>query len=263
MENQMDYQHLIAPCTEIARAAGLSILEVYRGLDFGIQTKSDDSPVTIADQSAHQIIKDGLTPLLGGIPILSEEGDIPPYEVRKHWQRYWLVDPLDGTREFINRNDQFSINIALIESGQPVLGILFAPAMDMMAYATKNGAFVEMDGLPSRQLMTSAEDREEIRVVCSRSYIHRKTRDYINTLSDPKVIPVGSALKFLWLALEWAEVYPRYGTTMEWDTAAPQIILEAAGGLVVDIETQERLTYNKAQLENPDFLAVRHKSMLS
>jgi len=100
-------------------------------------------------------------------------------------------------------------------------------------------------------------------VVCSRSYIHRKTRDYINTLSEPKVIPVGSALKFLWLALEWAEVYPRYGTTMEWDTAAPQIILEAAGGQVVDIETNERLLYNKAQLENPDFLAVRHKSMIS
>lgn len=247
-------QDLIA----IARAAGAAILEIYHNeADFNVELKSDDSPLTKADRAANTVICKGLESLSEVFPILSEENKTIPYEERKSYPYYWLVDPLDGTKEFIKRNGEFTVNIALVHQQEPVLGVVYAPVLDEMYWAVKGeGAWLERDG-KTRKLEANAFRMSDpgLKVVCSRSHLNEGTQAFIDALNTPEKVSRGSSLKFLLMAKGEAHVYPRLGPTMEWDTGAAQIVLEEAGGQVIDEETGKPLRYNKENLLNPYFIA--------
>lgn len=243
---------------EISIAAGKAILEIYHSSgNLEIITKSDDSPLTLADQRSNEIICDGLAKLVQRYPVISEENKKAPFEERKNYVRYWLVDPLDGTKEFIKRNGEFTVNIALIEHGIPVAGFVYAPVPGEMYWAIRGeGAFV-MNGHEKRQIRASSFKMSDpgLRVVCSRSHLNDETKAFIDKLNNPEAVSSGSSLKFLLLASGKAELYPRMAPTMEWDTAAAHCILQAAGGTVTRPDTGEPLEYNKESLVNPYFIA--------
>lgn len=250
---------------KIAKKAGEAIMKIYDNSDdFQVQHKADESPLTIADQAANDVICSGLENLNVNYPIISEENKSIDFHVRKNYSHYWLVDPLDGTKEFIKRNGEFTVNIALVENQRPVLGVVYAPVLKEMYYAVKNeGAFLEKENA------TSLNERQPIQlhashffttdknlgVVCSRSHLNEATQNFVDELNDPKLVTTGSSLKFLILAKGEAHLYPRLAPTMEWDTGAAQIILEEAGGKVLHAETNEPLLYNKENLLNPHFIA--------
>jgi len=243
---------------KIAVAAADEILKIYSDQDaFGIEIKSDDSPLTRADKAANDVIVKLLQELPEDYPIISEEMKLVPYEVRKEYHRFWLVDPLDGTKEFIKRNGEFTVNIALIEEGSSILGVVQVPVSGEIYWAAKGaGAFYKKED--EEKKLTASEYKiqdEGLRVVCSRSHINNATQDYIDQFNKPCKVSKGSSLKFLLMAGANAEIYPRLGPTMEWDTAAAHIILEEAGGAVINFETNEPLRYNKEDLLNPYFIA--------
>ena len=251
---------LVERIIKISLLAGEEIMKVYEGTaDWEVESKSDDSPLTRADRNANEIIVQHLEQLEEGYPIISEENKLQAYEERRGFERFWLVDPLDGTKEFIKRNGEFTVNIALVEEGRPILGVVYVPVSQDIYYAEKGtGAkHRSADGIDTTlQASTYRLTDNGLRVVCSRSHINEATQSYINDLSQPETVSKGSSLKFMLLASGQAEVYPRMGPTMEWDTGAAQIILEEAGGQVLHHETQEPLTYNKEDLLNPYFLAT-------
>lgn len=245
------------------------ILHIY-GMDFEVEFKEDNSPLTLADRNAHEAISAVLT--ASGYPILSEEGRHLPYETRKTWRRFWLVDPLDGTKEFVKRNGEFTVNIALIEDEVPVLGVILVPVTGKLYYASKpEGAFRAVVAMNSRskpellnpeQLPVPGElGNRNYRVVCSRSHMSPETAAYIDTIKplypSLEFVSIGSSLKLCLVAEGQADLYPRFGPTMEWDTAAGQAILEISGGSVVKAETKSPLRYNKENLLNPWFIAGR------
>ncbi|MGG4169875.1 3'(2'),5'-bisphosphate nucleotidase CysQ [Rossellomorea vietnamensis] len=251
---------------EIAIGAGKKVLEVYDDA-YTIHEKEDRSPLTIADQLSHEHIKTELSKLFPTFPILSEEGASIPFKERKNWSSFWLVDPLDGTKEFIKKNGEFTVNIALIQGNRPVLGIIYAPVTDTLYYAEKNkGAY---------KLMTasSLEKRKQVKIntassgvkkiVISRSHLSDATQEYIEDLQRQEgkleFTSIGSSLKFCLIAEGEAHYYPRMAPTMEWDTAAGQIIVEEAGGLVINYDTGTPLFYNKKDLKNPSFLCGINK----
>ncbi|HHH53779.1 MAG TPA: 3'(2'),5'-bisphosphate nucleotidase [Bacteroidetes bacterium] len=234
--------------------AGKAILNVYHSGDFHVEPKNDNSPLTKADKQAHNIIINYLKTT--NIPILSEEGHEIPYTERKKWKRFWLVDPLDGTKEFIKRNGEFTVNIALIEFGQPILGVVYIPVSQKLYWALKgHGAYrKDIDGYLIR-LVRQRKKGDVVRVIASRSHINKETQDFINRFEEVKVVSRGSSLKFLEIAENTADFYPRFAPTMEWDTGAAQAILEEAGGKVLNQVTKKPLSYNKENLLNPYFLA--------
>jgi len=240
---------------QIACEAGRAILEVY-ARDFAVQTKGDDSPVTEADLAAHRIICDGLAALTPDIPVLSEEAADIPWERRRAWTKLWLVDPLDGTREFVKKNGEFTVNIALIDGHEAVLGVIHAPVPDVLMHAERGvGAFLRSDGadVPVSSTRPAAAP---LRVAASRSHATERTQRLLAALGDHERHGLGSSLKFCRLAEGRIDFYPRFGPTSEWDTAAGQAILECAGGVVQDIEGRP-LRYNtKDSLLNPDFFAA-------
>lgn len=243
---------------KIARLAGEAILEVYQaGSDIGLSSKSDQSPLTLADKAANGIICEGLEKLYPEIPIISEENKSVPYEKRKSFEYYWLVDPLDGTKEFIKRNGEFTVNIALIHRQKSVLGIVFAPVFGDMYWGGRGlGAFVQSGAREKRlEAAKFKMDDPGLGLVCSRSHMNDSTREFVDALVEPELVSKGSSLKFLILASGDAHLYPRLAPTMEWDTAAAQIILEEAGGKVLQAGTGEPLIYNKEDLLNPHFVA--------
>ncbi len=257
-----DLQSLLTQVEMIAREAGKAILEVYHSLrDYEVQTKADDSPVTRADLAAHQVIAARLPEVLPGCPLLSEEGGLPDYEVRRHWQRYWLVDPLDGTKEFIGKNGEFTVNIALIEAGVPVLGVVYAPVLDLMyAGVSGKGAWVSRGGATRPLRVVSVHRNQPLRVVASRRHGAQEVESMLKVAGTiyPEIVRVsmGSSLKICKIAEGEADWYPRLAPTSEWDTAAAQAVLEAAGGLLCDTHMQP-LRYNgKESLLNPWFHAV-------
>lgn len=245
--------------------AGREILRIYEG-DFSIEKKSDSSPLTLADIKSHRIISDGLSST--GIPLLSEEGKDIPYEIRRRWDFFWLIDPLDGTKEFIKRNGEFTVNISLIQGSRPVLGVIYAPVTGLLYFALKGkGAFmasinnsnVEAIIAHARRLPLNSRDKSSsLRIIASRSHLSAETGAYINKLKDRyrdiSFISAGSSLKFCLVAEGKADIYPRFSPTMEWDTAAGQTIVEEAGGEVLDAETGQPLKYNKETLNNPYFV---------
>jgi 3'(2'), 5'-bisphosphate nucleotidase len=254
----MDYKSLALEVVEIAAKAGVRIMEIYNAAE-GIvyDKKTDNSPLTKADREGNTIICNALEQLAIQFPIISEENKLLSYDERKHYDHFWLVDPLDGTKEFIKRNGEFTVNIALIKGQHPVMAVVLAPAINEMYWAVKGlGAFLIKDG-KTTQLNANefAMDNDGLGVVCSRSHLNQETQDFIDKLSNPTKVSIGSSLKFLILAKGGAQVYPRMAPTMEWDTAAAQMILEAAGGKVISNETGEPLLYNKENLLNPYFVA--------
>lgn len=249
---------LLPQVVAIARQAATAILAVYYGDgDWRLQHKSDASPITLADRASNDCINEGLQSLPGNYPVVSEENPAIPYEIRRHFHRFWLVDPLDGTREFVNRNDEFTVNIALIEQGRPVLGVVLSPVSGELFYAVSGqGAWAEKEGQKLR-LQAAAVDllQPGLRVLTSRSHLDAATRSYIATLNNPILLARGSSLKIAMLAAAKADLYPRLGPTSEWDTAAAQLLLEEAGGAVLNWHTGQPLHYNKEDMLNPFFLA--------
>lgn len=248
-------QQLLA-VVAIAQCAGRAIMNIYKQ-EIAVVIKQDQTPVTQADLAAHQIIVSQLKALTPTIPILSEEAADISWQQRQTWSRYWLIDPLDGTKEFIAGNGEFTVNIALIEAGEPVLGVVYAPALAQCYYAmTGYGAWRQgEDSLV--QLPLAVTSAQVIRVVGSRSHMTDEVTAYLQHLPEYQMCAVGSSLKFCQLAEGNAEIYPRLGLTSEWDTAAAHAVLECAGGKVSRYDDGKSLQYNqKSSLLNPYFIAT-------
>jgi len=278
MENKI----LLLKSIQASIFAGKAILNVYHS-DFTVHNKDDDSPLTLADQQSHEIIFSYLEKYR--IPILSEEGKEIGFESRKTWQRFWLVDPLDGTKEFIKRNDEFTVNIALIEDGLPVLGVIFVPALNVLFFASKVvGAYKTTDPKLNDWAESDPEDASVDRrlnkllgnsiklnasishntpftIVGSRSHAGAELQSFVEKMQQEHgkiaFISAGSSLKFCMVAEGKADLYPRLGPTHEWDTAAGQAIVEVAGAKVLEFDTKKPLFYNKKDLLNPWFVASR------
>lgn len=265
----MNEQELLQEAIAAAISGGAEILDIY-GQEFEVEFKEDKSPLTLADRYAHEAICKALKAT--GMPILSEEGKNIPYEVRKDWERFWLVDPLDGTKEFVKRNGEFTVNIALIINRQAVMGVILVPVSGLLFFASRSaGAFkIRLEGKHDKSLEKIMQDAESlplpglphtVTVVGSRSHLSKETTDFIlnlqKTQPDLDFISIGSSLKFCLIAEGKAHIYPRLGPTMEWDTAAGQAIVEIAGGKVVQADSGEVVIYNKPDLHNPWFVASR------
>ncbi|MGB0713539.1 MAG: 3'(2'),5'-bisphosphate nucleotidase CysQ, partial [Gammaproteobacteria bacterium] len=226
----------LASCSNIAEQAGDRILEIYGG-EIAIETKEDESPLTAADLASHETIQQGLTELTPDIPVLSEESAAIPYEERSAWETYWLVDPLDGTKEFIKRNGEFTVNIALIDQGVPVLGVVYAPVHGTLYRAARGiGAQKYRRGGTPQSIAVRAKRPGKLRVVGSRSHAGETLLAYLGRLGDHTIVPMGSSLKLCLVAEGAADLYPRLGPTSEWDTAAAQAVVECAGGSVTDTD---------------------------
>lgn len=238
----------------IARQAGGAILDIYDG-DHGVEYKDDKSPLTAADKAAHEVIVAGLKELTPDIPILSEEGKDIPYEERQKWPRFWLVDPLDGTKEFIKRNGEFTVNIALIEGQKPVFGVVYVPVLDTLYWGGKGqGAFKKVgQGTPEAISVRQPDAERGLTVVMSRSHPSPELEEYLKSINVADALSVGSSLKLCAVAEGRADLYPRLGPTMEWDTGAGQAVVVAAGGTVNKMNG-ESLEYNKETLLNPFFI---------
>lgn len=242
----------LARLEAIARAAGAAILTHYRD-GIAVERKGDNSPLTAADRAAHHTIVEGLRIWTPGIPVVSEEGDLPASELRQGWARFWLVDPLDGTKEFIQRNGEFTVNIALIEQDEPVLGVVYAPALDLCYTAGRGlGAWKrEAGGVALRIYSAAAAAATPLVVAESRSHPSAELEAYLRTVPVARRVQAGSSLKFCWVAEGKADVYPRFGTTMEWDTAAGDCVFRYSGR---GAPRRSPLRYNTATLRNDHFV---------
>lgn len=261
--NKINHHQLNPLATEIlhiARQAGKKILEIY-DTDFSVNNKKDNSPLTAADMAAHTTICDCLKALTPNVPILSEESSIISFTERQRWHQYWLVDPLDGTREFVKRNGEFSVNIALIEEEEPILGVIHIPVTGVSYSASlHNGAYIHDNEGSTSPISVRKTVANNITVAGSRSHGNEKQAAFIEKLEQPEILAIGSSLKFCLVAEGKADIYPRFGLTSEWDTAAAQAIVEEAGGMVVDMEFN-RLKYNtKDSLLNSEFLVIADKT---
>lgn len=246
----------ITEIIKLAYQAGEAIMHIYNNGDFGIDSKADNSPLTEADRASHLILSAGLEAM--GLPVLSEEGKNIAHAERAAWPAYWLIDPLDGTKEFIKKNGEFTINIALIENQKPTWGLVFAPALDKMYFVNEKKQVILKQQHNQQVLHARVEplrlDKAQIRVVASRSHLDEKTQNLLNSLNNPEIVSMGSSLKFMMLAEGLADVYPRYAPTMEWDTAAAHAIMNHLGYKVYKENESVELEYNKLNLLNPGFL---------
>ncbi|NKB46499.1 MAG: 3'(2'),5'-bisphosphate nucleotidase CysQ [Legionellales bacterium] len=245
----------ITPIIEIAQQAGQCILSFWRR-SITVSLKADRSPVTAADQAAHQVIEQGLRQVTPALPILSEEGPLIGWAQRKQWTSYWLVDPLDGTKDFLQGRAEFTVNIALIDQHMPILSVMYAPAVDKLYYAIQGqGAYLQQGQTSAQPVHVCESVSAKPRIASSRFHPNCALQSMLTQLGEHQLIIAGSSLKFGLIAEGLADVYLRFGPTCEWDTAAGQCILEAAGGQVVDFN-QQPLRYNQqASLINPHFLA--------
>jgi len=253
---------LIHKVLPIAQAAGHKILEVYEDVDnFNVETKDDSSPLTRADKEANQIICEALDALDPRFPIISEENKEISFEERSKFDYCWMVDPLDGTKEFIKRNGEFTVNIALIHNNKSIAGVVYTPVTDDLYYGIKDqGAYLINNNSEQELAATYYHSKEKaLSIVCSRSHLNEATQKFIDAYDAPLKVAKGSSLKFLILASGGAQVYPRLAPTMEWDTAAAHIILEEAGGRIVNAENGQAIQYNKENLLNPHFIAYGNK----
>ncbi|MFM1642174.1 3'(2'),5'-bisphosphate nucleotidase CysQ [Aeromonas salmonicida] len=244
----------ISELEPIARAAGDIIMAIY-SQPFTVEYKGDESPLTAADKGAHEVIVQALAGLTPDIPVLSEESGPEVMGLRHGWSRYWLVDPLDGTKEFVSRNGEFTVNIALIEDGKPLWGLVYAPVLDRLWYGGKGmGAWRVADGKREAIQTLPHQEGAPWRVVGSRNHLSRETLDYLAPFGGIELVSMGSSLKFCIIAEGGAELYPRLAPTCEWDTAAAQAVLEGAGGSVTRLDGSP-LAYNKPDILNPWFVA--------
>ncbi|MDT0294661.1 3'(2'),5'-bisphosphate nucleotidase CysQ [Mesonia ostreae] len=252
----MEIKQFVPLIIDAARDAGIKILEVYNSEDFGVEEKGDHSPLTKADQWAHQTIVEKLKE--SGLPILSEEGAKIPYGERKGWEYFWMVDPLDGTKEFIKKNGEFTVNIALIYKQKPILGVVYAPVLDQLYYGGEGiGAFKSENMDPQVELKLIKHDKGPTRIVASRSHLNEETKEYIAQFKEAETVSMGSSLKFMLIADSDADIYPRFAPTMEWDTAAAHAVLRGLDVEVINMEDDLPLRYNKENLLNPYFKVER------
>jgi 3'(2'), 5'-bisphosphate nucleotidase len=239
---------------DLARKAGQATMLYYDGtLDAEVREKDNRTPVTLADEVAHDILVEGLQQLDPGTPVISEEAEAAGFESRRSWERFWLVDPLDGTKEFIKRRAEFTVNVALIEQGEPVLGVVVAPALDLLYWAVKGGGAWRVEkGGPAERIYSSAPPAgTPLTVVESLSHPSPELEEYLQTIAVSRRVQAGSSLKFCWVAEGRADIYPRLGPTMEWDVAAGDCVYRQSGR---DGERPSPLTYNKPDLRNPSFV---------
>jgi len=251
----MKLKELINPIVGLAVDAGQAILEVY-ATDFDVQSKGDESPLTQADLASHRLIVAGLEALTPDIPIISEEEGLPSFEERGQWPRYWLIDPLDGTKEFVNRNGEFTVNIALIDTHRPIFGVVHVPVQDK-TYIGCDGHGAELrDGESSTAIHVANSSAKAVRIVGSRSHRGSSLDAFLQNVGESDMVPMGSSLKFCVIAEGRADIYPRLGPTSEWDTAAAQAVVEQAGGKVLELDGKP-LSYNvKSDILNPWFIVV-------
>ena len=251
---------LLPEVVALARRAGDAILSVY-GQQFEVTNKADQSPLTLADMRSHEIIVQGLAALTPDLPVLSEEASDIPFEQRQRWDRYWLVDPLDGTKEFVSRNGEFTVNIALITRNAPTLGVVHVPVSDTTyTGAAGAGAFRRQGSNAPEAIRVRTPAASPLRIVGSRSHRGDTLDQYLPRLEPYELVAVGSSIKFCLIAEGSADFYPRFGPTSEWDTAAAQAVVEAAGGAVLRTDGAP-LRYNtKAQILNPHFLVFGDRS---
>ena len=237
----------------IAKEAGDAIMKIYKK-DFAVEYKEDNSPLTEADTKANEIICSKLERLYPDIPIMSEENKQTEYEVRKNWEYYWCIDPIDGTKEFIKKNDEFTVNIAFIHKDTPVIGVVYAPAIDEIYKAKKGeGAYKNGQKLP---LQLNKHIEEKLHIVASKSHLSQETQEFIDSLDTKETEQVnkGSSLKLCMVATGEADIYPRLASTMEWDTAAADAVVREAGKMTYQFETEKPMMYNKKNLLNPWFI---------
>ncbi len=251
-----DLANLVDDIKQICCVAGEKILEIYE-TDFSVEKKQDNSPLTAADMAAHNTICDALTKLTPSTPILSEESSRISFSERQNWNQYWLVDPLDGTREFVKRNGEFSVNIALIEKHRSILGVIHIPVTGISYSASiNNGAYKHEQNKSATRIFARKTNIDNITIAGSRSHGNKQQQAFIAHLNEPEILAVGSSLKFCLVAEGTADIYPRFGPTSEWDSAAAQCIVEESGAIVVDTNFNT-LKYNtKESLLNPSFLVI-------
>ncbi|MFK7906246.1 MAG: 3'(2'),5'-bisphosphate nucleotidase CysQ [Chitinophagales bacterium] len=256
MLESIDIQILI----DISEAAGDAIMEIYKN-DFSVEMKADKSPLTSADKASNDVIVAGLQKHFPNIPIISEETRLLPYSERKNWEYCWVVDPLDGTKEFIKKNGEFTTNIALIHKGHSVLGVVYIPVSKEMYYAKKGSGSFKVEGETHTQIHTKAiAPNETVKVFVSRSHLNEDTQKFVDELKEKHdevdLVSAGSSLKFTLIAEGKAHFYPRFAPTMEWDTAAGHIIAEEAGATITKQPEGDALRYNRENLLNPYFLVM-------
>jgi 3'(2'), 5'-bisphosphate nucleotidase len=257
----MSFSHLIPQIIALSRQAGKAVLDIYHtpSDQWNVQYKADASPLTIADNAANNIILEGLREITPDIPIISEESLKMPYAKRKNWERCWVIDPLDGTKEFVKKTNDFTINIALVEDRRPVLSVVLVPYTDVAFWAVRGeGAYTNHANIDTRlQCKPFSMTQSGLRVACSSSHINQATTDYIAKFNQPKLTSLGSSLKFLMIATNEIDVYPRATPTMmEWDTAAPELIITEAGGKMHHLRSGKPFLYNKKVLNTPSFMAM-------
>jgi len=249
----MTWKKVLIP---LIKEAGKAIMEVYNS-DIQVDLKSDNSPVTAADLAANKIIVEKLKET--GIPILSEESQNESADERKNWTKVWIVDPLDGTKEFIKKTSEFTVNIALVENGTPIAGVVYAPALGTIYYGEENEALKITD--EGEEKIQTSIPGSPLRIVASKSHMSEETEKFLEKIGEYTLVQSGSSLKFCLIAEGTADLYPRHGPTMEWDTAAAHAVLEAAGGAVKQLNGEE-LHYNKSDLKNPFFIAVGNPKII-
>jgi 3'(2'), 5'-bisphosphate nucleotidase len=251
----MKLNELIDPIVDLAVDAGKAILEVY-ATDFDVQEKGDESPLTQADLASHHCIVKGLGALTPDIPVISEEEGLPGFDERGQWQRYWLIDPLDGTKEFVNRNGEFTVNIALIDSHRPIFGVVHVPVQDKTYIGCEGHGSELREGGSTTSIHVAATSGNPVRIVGSRSHRGSSLDEFLDKVGESDMLPMGSSLKFCVVAEGRADIYPRLGPTSEWDTAAAQAVVEQAGGKVLELDGNP-LSYNaKEDILNPWFIVI-------
>jgi 3'(2'), 5'-bisphosphate nucleotidase len=249
----MELVALLPETLKIADTASEKVLSIYM-TDFKVDYKADQSPITAADLASHQVIVEGLRDLCRDIPVLSEEGADIPWEERKNWRRFWLIDPIDGTKEFTQRTDEFTVNIALIEDGVPVLGVVTAPALKEAYWGAKGEGAYKRDRKGAVHQISVAKPKDVVRVMASKNHLNDDTKAFIQKFESHELVQAGSSLKFCRIAEGQADIYPRLGPTCEWDTGAAHAVLNAAGGKVETLEGKP-LVYGKEDVLNPFFVA--------
>ncbi|MFL2794529.1 MAG: 3'(2'),5'-bisphosphate nucleotidase CysQ [Paracoccaceae bacterium] len=262
----MNYTKICENFRSLALTSGEAIMDIYKSSTFEVLLKSDDSPVTTADKKADEIISKGLRKYFPEVPVVTEE------QVKSHdlsASVFFIVDPLDGTKEFIKRRGDFTVNIALVANGEPIRGIVYAPARQRLFYTDENGEAVEEMAYFSvsklgliKKIKTASSDNTALKVVASKSHRDKKTDEYISKYQCKELVNAGSSLKFCLIAAGEADLYPRFGPTMEWDTAAGHAVLSAAGGSVLQAEDRQPLKYGKPNYKNPFFIAASKSVIL-
>ena len=254
---------IIESVIEISKQAGLVIMDIYK-TDFNIKFKNDKSPVTEADTMANDIITAELLKIAPDIPILSEEGIDIPFEERSKWESFWLVDPLDGTKEYIKKNDEFTVNIAYMQNNLPVFGVVYAPALDELYWGSiEKGAYKSFAGNSFNPIRVKSQLSNPVQLATSRSHPSPKMDKFLAQFKKIDLHPMGSSLKICSVADGRVHFYPRLGPTMEWDTAASHAVIKAAGGEIIKYGTNKPLEYNKEDLLNPEFIAGNLNSIES